>query len=69
MRVLQATIIYIDTVMVQGHPGRRRVGGAAHPALTRAGQPRGSAPHVAPYGEVKLDMTSRLTLASDPNRP
>ncbi|MFF3671000.1 Tn3 family transposase [Microtetraspora malaysiensis] len=64
LRVLQAALVYVNTLMVQDVLADDEWAGA----LTDADR-RGLTPlfwtHVAPYGEVKLDMTSRLALASD----
>ena len=63
LRVLQAALVYVNTLMVQGVLADDDW--AAQ--LTDADR-RGLTPlfwtHVAPYGEVKLDMTSRLALGS-----
>lgn len=60
LRVLQAALVYVNTLMVQdvlASPGA--------PAMA-AEDLRGLTPlfwtHVAPYGEVKLDLTDRLSL-------
>ncbi|WP_159850788.1 hypothetical protein [Nocardia sp. CY41] len=60
---MQASLVYVNTLMIQDlldDPGHRR-----HPDHT--GRQRGVTPlfwdHVLPYGEVKLNMTSRLTLS------
>ena len=62
LRILQAALVYINTLMLQdvlGEPAWARI-------LTPADR-RGLTPlfwmHVLPYGEVNLDMTSRLNLA------
>ncbi|MFY1621568.1 Tn3 family transposase [Micromonospora sp. WMMD735] len=64
LRVLQAALVYVNTLMVQDVLADEEWAGA----LTDADR-RGLTPlfwtHVAPYGEVKLDMSSRLTLATD----
>ncbi len=61
LRVLQAALVYVNTLMVQDILADDDW--AAQ--LTDADR-RGLTPlfwtHVAPYGEVKLDMTSRLAL-------
>ena len=63
LRVLQAALVYVNTLMVQDVLAEE--GWAAQ--LTDADR-RGLTPlfwtHVAPYGEVKLDMSSRLVLGS-----
>ncbi|ETA03430.1 transposase, TnpA family [Frankia sp. CcI6] len=62
LRVLQAALVYVNTLMVQDV----LADDAWAEQLTDADR-RGLTPlfwtHVAPYGEVKLDMTSRLTLS------
>ncbi len=63
LRILQAALVYVNTLMIQDL--------LAEPewadALTAEDQ-RGLAPlfwsHVLPYGEVKLNMTSRLPLST-----
>ncbi|MEN3308939.1 MAG: hypothetical protein V7603_5141 [Micromonosporaceae bacterium] len=61
LRVLQAALVYVNTLMVQDV----LVDDEWATALTAADR-RGLTPlfwtHVAPYGEVKLDMNSRLAL-------
>jgi TnpA family transposase len=63
VRVLQAALVYVNTLMVQDVLADEEW--AAQ--LTDADR-RGLTPlfwtHVAPYGEVKLDMTSRLALSA-----
>jgi hypothetical protein len=63
LRVLQAALVYVNTLMVQDV----LVDEDWATALTDADR-RGLTPlfwtHVAPYGEVKLDMSSRLALSS-----
>jgi len=62
LRVLQAALVYINTLMVQDVLADEDWASA----LTDADR-RGLTPlfwtHIAPYGEVKLDMSSRLALA------
>ena len=62
LRILQAALVYVNTLMLQdvlADPGWSE-------ALTSEDQ-RGLTPlfwtHVLPYGEVRLDMTSRLSLS------
>jgi TnpA family transposase len=61
LRVLQAALVYVNTLMVQDVLADDEWA----TALTDSDR-RGLTPlfwtHVAPYGEVKLDMTSRLAL-------
>jgi TnpA family transposase len=63
LRILQAALVYVNTLMVQDV--------VADDNWTRSLTPedrRGLTPlfwtHVAPYGEVKLDMNSRLMLSA-----
>ena len=63
LRILQAALVYVNTLMLQdllAEPDRDDV-------LTPEDR-RGLTPlfwsHVLPYGEVKLDMTSRLPLST-----
>lgn len=62
LRVLQASIGYLNTLMIQDVVGEGLV------ALS-AEDERGLNPlfwsNIAPYGEVKLDMARRIRLASD----
>ena len=65
LRILQAALVYVNTLMLQdvlAGPGWSE-------ALTTEDQ-RGLTPlfwmHVLPYGEVRLDMTSRLSLSPAP---
>jgi hypothetical protein len=63
LRVLQAALVYVNTLMVQDVLADDDWAGL----LTNADR-RGLTPlfwtHVAPYGEVKLDMNSRLQLGT-----
>jgi hypothetical protein len=66
LRILQAALVYVNTLMLQNI--------LADPdwedALT-AEDERGLSPlfwsHVLPYGEVKLNMSSRLALGTAPD--
>ncbi len=62
LQVLQAALVYVNTLMVQDI----LADGGGATALTDADR-RGLTPlfwtHVAPYGEVKLDMSRRLALS------
>jgi len=62
LRVLQAALVYVNTLMVQDvladDDWARQLTDADRRGLTPLFWT-----HVAPYGEVKLDMTSRLTLS------
>jgi hypothetical protein len=66
LRILQAALVYVNTLMLQAI--------IADPdwedALT-AEDERGLTPlfwsHVLPYGEVKLNMSSRLALGTAPD--
>lgn len=61
LRVLQSALVYVNTLMVQDILADENLA-----AALSAEDRRGLTPlfwtHVAPYGEVKLDMSSRLTL-------
>ena len=63
LRVLQAALVYVNTLMVQDVLAGEDLAGT----LTDADR-RGLTPlfwtHVAPYGEVKPDMNSRLALGA-----
>ena len=62
LRILQAALVYVNTLMLQGVLDDP----AWNDSLTADADRRGLTPlfwsHVLPYGEVRLDMTSRLTL-------
>ena len=68
LRVLQAALVYVNTLMVQDVLADDEWA----TALTDADR-RGLTPlfwtHVAPYGEVKLDMNARLQLGSPAGEP
>ncbi|MFE2424847.1 Tn3 family transposase [Streptomyces hokutonensis] len=65
LRVLQASLVFVNTLMLQAVLAEPEWSGL----LTGADR-RGLTPlfwgHVRPYGEVKLDMASRLDLAARP---
>lgn len=64
LRVLQAALVYVNTLMVQDV----LAGGEWADRLTDVDQ-RGLTPlfwtHVAPYGEVRLNMQRRLSLRTE----
>jgi Tn3 transposase DDE domain len=66
LRVLQASIGYLNTLMIQDVLGENLV--ALGPDDERAHDPLFWS-NIAPYGEVKLNMAQRITLASDARRP
>ena len=61
LRILQASLVYVNTLMLQDV-----LADEAWSALLGEADRRGLTPlfwqHVRPYGEVRLDMTSRLAL-------
>lgn len=63
LRILQAAMVYVNTLMLQDVMGDATWADAFTPA-----DRRGLTPlfwiHVLPYGEVKLDMSSRLDIGS-----
>jgi TnpA family transposase len=65
LHILQAALVYVNTLMVQDLLAEP----AWAEALTAADR-RGLTPlfwsHILPYGEVKLDMTRRLALSDPP---
>ena len=61
LRVLQASLVYINTLMVQRVPTEPQWVDVFTPADRRGLTPLFWT-HVAPYGRVELDMTSRLDL-------
>jgi Transposase and inactivated derivatives, TnpA family len=65
LRVLQASIGYLNTLMIQDVVGEGLVqlGAEDERALTPLFWS-----NIAPYGEVKLDMRRRITLAADARR-
>jgi hypothetical protein len=66
LRILQAALVYVNTLMLQDILADTDWEGA----LT-AQDERGLTPlfwsHVLPYGEVKLNMSSRLALGTAPD--
>jgi hypothetical protein len=68
LRVLQASIGYLNTLMIQDVVGEGlvEIGAEDERALTPLFWS-----NIAPYGEVKLDMRRRITLAADirPDEP
>ena len=68
LRILQAALVYVNTLMVQDV-----LADQAWADRLTAEDRRGLTPlfwaHVAPYGEVRLDMGRRLPPAAPPRRP
>jgi len=68
LRVLQSALVYVNTLMVQDvltdHAWSDRMTGADQRGLTPLFWT-----HVAPYGEVRLDMQRRLSLRADHTQP
>jgi len=64
LRILQAALVYVNTLMIQD-----LLADPEWADLLTAEDRRGLTPlfwsHVLPYGEVKLNMASRLTLSTD----
>ena len=58
---MQAALVYVNTLMVQDVLAEEEWAAALTDADRRGLTPL-SWTHVAPYGEVKLDMTSRFAL-------
>jgi hypothetical protein len=63
LRVLQCALVYVNTLMLQDVPADDEWADALTPEDRRALTPLFWT-HVAPYGEVKLDMSRRLPLGS-----
>ena len=63
LRVLQAALVYVNTLMVQDVLADDEWADALTPEDKRALTPLFWT-HVAPYGEVKLDMSTRLALGA-----
>ncbi|WP_236567479.1 Tn3 family transposase [Nocardia sp. CY41] len=63
LRIVQASLVYVNTLMIQDLIDDPDTG----EVLVTAADKRGVTPlfweHVLPYGEVKLNMTNRLTLS------
>jgi len=63
LRILQAALVYVNTLMLQDV-----LAGETWSALLTPEDRRGLTPlfwqHVRPYGEVRLDMGSRLQIGS-----
>jgi len=66
LRILQAALVYVNTLMLQDVLDDP----TWNDSLTADADRRALTPlfwsHVLPYGEVRLDMTSRLTLTGEP---
>ena len=63
LRILQAAMVYVNTLMLQDVLGDSTWADTLTPADRRGLTPLFWA-HVLPYGEVRLDMSSRLNLGS-----
>jgi TnpA family transposase len=65
LRILQAALVYVNTLMIQD-----LLAGSEWDDVLTAEDRRGLTPlfwsHVLPYGEVKLDMGTRLRLGAQP---
>ncbi len=62
LRLLQAAMVYVNTLMIQSllaQPGRADLLTTKRRALTPL-----IWAHMTPYGEVRLDMSNRLPLAT-----
>lgn len=64
LHVLQAAVAYVNTLLVQDVLAEPGWAGALTPE-DRPGLTPLFWTHVAPYGEVKLNMTKRLALRGD----
>ncbi len=70
LRILQAALVYVNTLMLQDVLAESKWAGTLTPE-----DRRGLTPlfwqHVLPYGEVKLDMTARLSIrtTTTPDKP
>jgi hypothetical protein len=66
LRILQAALVYVNTLLLQDVLAEDDWAELLTPE-----DRRGLTPlfwqHVLPYGEVKLDMTARLTIRTAPN--
>ncbi|HEY8701540.1 MAG TPA: Tn3 family transposase [Arthrobacter sp.] len=70
LRILQAALVYVNTLMLQDVLAESKWADTLTPE-----DRRGLTPlfwrHVLPYGEVKLDMTARLSIrtTTTPDKP
>ncbi|MDP4510368.1 Tn3 family transposase [Nonomuraea turcica] len=68
LRILQAALVYINTLMLQDV-----LADPEWAALLKPADRRGLTPlfwqHVQPYGEVRLDVAKRLALSGDVAQP
>lgn len=68
LRILQAALVYVNTLMLQDVLAEPTWGELLTPA-----DRRGLTPlfwlHVLPYGEVNLDMSARLNIGPANGRP
>ncbi|MCA1701104.1 MAG: transposase [Actinobacteria bacterium] len=67
LHLLQGALVYVNTLMIQDVLARTRVAERLTVENQRGVNPLFTS-NMTPYGEVKLDMTSRLDL-SDPTPP
>lgn len=63
LRILQSALVYVNTLMLQDVLGESEWADLLTPADRRGLTPHFWS-HVRPYGEVNLDMDSRLNLAA-----
>jgi hypothetical protein len=68
LRILQAALVYVDTLMVQDVLADQTWADRLTPEDRRGLTPLFWA-HVAPYGEVRLDMGRRLSVISPSDQP
>jgi hypothetical protein len=68
LRILQAALVYVNTLLLQDVLAEDDWAD-----MLTAEDQRGLTPlfwqHVLPYGEVKLDMTARLSIRTTPPSP
>ena len=70
LRILQAALVYVNTLMLQDVLAESKWAGTLTPEDRRGPTPL-FWQHVLPYGEVKLDMTARLSIrtTTTPDKP
>ncbi|WP_195091925.1 Tn3 family transposase [Nocardia beijingensis] len=63
LRIVRASLVYINTLMIQDLIDDPTPARSSSPPPTSGGVTPLFWEHVLPYGQVKLNMTSRLTLS------
>jgi len=66
LRILRASIVYLNTLMLQDVLAEPRCSELLDPADRRGMTPLFWS-HIRPYGEVRLDLASRLVIGDGPS--